>query len=171
MASREARIKGIHLRIDSIHPFGMIPYRRQAADFIHGFAVILRVAFLTPPIGLRPMAPYTYSVSSPKGGWPHRSRLRICAMRTLSPQAIDDDLSSRAAQISWYRVSFLCTLAEWWHTIPLELMISTPAAWWYTIPSKLMIYTPYGVILWRVAFLYYERILGQQFCTLTQKSL
>ena len=46
MASRAARIKPIHLRIDSIHPFGMIPYRRQAADFIHGFAVILRVAIL-----------------------------------------------------------------------------------------------------------------------------
>ena len=26
--------------------FALIPYRRQAADFIHGFAVILRVAFL-----------------------------------------------------------------------------------------------------------------------------
>ena len=26
--------------------FTLIPYRRQAMDFIHGFAVILRVAFL-----------------------------------------------------------------------------------------------------------------------------
>ena len=34
------------LRIDYIHHSVMIPYRRQAADFIHGFAVILRVAFL-----------------------------------------------------------------------------------------------------------------------------
>ena len=34
------------LRIDSIQLFVLIPYRRQAADFIHGFAVILRVAFL-----------------------------------------------------------------------------------------------------------------------------
>ena len=32
------------LRIDYIHHFVLIPYRRQAADFIHGFAVILRVA-------------------------------------------------------------------------------------------------------------------------------
>ena len=36
----------IFLRIDYIHHFVMMPYRRQAADFIHGFAVILRVAFL-----------------------------------------------------------------------------------------------------------------------------
>ena len=34
------------LRIDYIHHFVMIPYRRQAADSIHGFAVILRFAFL-----------------------------------------------------------------------------------------------------------------------------
>ena len=34
------------LRIDYIQHFVLIPYRRQAADFIHGFAVILRVAFL-----------------------------------------------------------------------------------------------------------------------------
>ena len=31
----------ILLRIDYIHHSVMIPYRRQAADFIHGFAVIL----------------------------------------------------------------------------------------------------------------------------------
>ena len=36
----------ILLRIDYIQHFVLIPYRRQAADFIHGFAVILRVAFL-----------------------------------------------------------------------------------------------------------------------------
>ena len=36
----------ILLRIDSMQHFVLIPYRRQAADFIHGFAVILRVAFL-----------------------------------------------------------------------------------------------------------------------------
>ena len=36
----------ILLRIDYIHHSVMIPYRRQAADFIYGFAVILRVAFL-----------------------------------------------------------------------------------------------------------------------------
>ena len=34
----------IFLRIDYIQHFVLIPYRRQAADFIHGFAVILRVA-------------------------------------------------------------------------------------------------------------------------------
>ncbi len=34
------------LRIDYIHHSVLIPDRRQAADFIHGFAVILRVAFL-----------------------------------------------------------------------------------------------------------------------------
>ena len=33
-------------RLDYIQHFVLIPYRRQAADFIHGFAVILRVAFL-----------------------------------------------------------------------------------------------------------------------------
>ena len=32
--------------IDYIQHFVLIPYRRQAVDFIHGFAVILRVAFL-----------------------------------------------------------------------------------------------------------------------------
>ena len=37
----------ILLRIDYIQHFVLIPYRRQAADFIHGFAVILRVAFLS----------------------------------------------------------------------------------------------------------------------------
>ena len=37
----------ILLRIDYIQHFVLIPYRRQAADFIHGFAMILRVAFLT----------------------------------------------------------------------------------------------------------------------------
>ena len=31
----------ILLRIDYIQHFVLIPYRRQAADFIHGFAVIL----------------------------------------------------------------------------------------------------------------------------------
>ena len=31
----------ILLRIDSMHHFEMIPYRRRAADFIHGFAVII----------------------------------------------------------------------------------------------------------------------------------
>ena len=36
----------ILLRIDYIQHFVLIPYSRQAADFIHGFAVILRVAFL-----------------------------------------------------------------------------------------------------------------------------
>ena len=36
----------ILLRIDYIQHFVLIPYRRQAADFIHGFAVILRVAIL-----------------------------------------------------------------------------------------------------------------------------
>ena len=36
----------ILLRIDYIQHFVLLPYRRQAADFIHGFAVILRVAFL-----------------------------------------------------------------------------------------------------------------------------
>ena len=36
----------ILLRIDYIQHFVLIPYRRQTADFIHGFAVILRVAFL-----------------------------------------------------------------------------------------------------------------------------
>ena len=36
----------ILLRIDYIQHFVLIPYRRQAADFIHAFAVILRVAFL-----------------------------------------------------------------------------------------------------------------------------
>ena len=36
----------ILLRIDYIQHFVLIPYRRQAADFIHGFAVILWVAFL-----------------------------------------------------------------------------------------------------------------------------
>ena len=35
---------------DSIQTFGLIPYRRQAADFIHGFAVILKVAI--PPNSL-----------------------------------------------------------------------------------------------------------------------
>ena len=39
----------IHLRIDYIQHFVLIPYRRQAADSIHGFAVILRVAFLSKP--------------------------------------------------------------------------------------------------------------------------
>ena len=34
------------LRDDSIQGFALIPYRRQAADFIHGFAVNLLVAFL-----------------------------------------------------------------------------------------------------------------------------
>ena len=38
----------ILLRIDYIQHFVLIPYRRQAADFIHGFAVILRVAFFLP---------------------------------------------------------------------------------------------------------------------------
>ena len=33
------------LRIDYIQHSVLIPYRRQAADFIHGFAVILQVTF------------------------------------------------------------------------------------------------------------------------------
>ena len=36
----------ILLRIDFIQHFVLIPYRRQAADSIHDFAVILRVAFM-----------------------------------------------------------------------------------------------------------------------------
>ena len=36
----------ILLRIDYIQHFVLISYRKQVADFIHGFAVILRVAFL-----------------------------------------------------------------------------------------------------------------------------
>ena len=36
----------IFLRIDAMHHFVMIPCRRQAADSIHAFGVILRVAFL-----------------------------------------------------------------------------------------------------------------------------
>ena len=40
------------------------------------------------------------------------------------------------------------------------LMIYNTTCWWYAIPSELMIYTPYGVILWWVEFLYYERIRG-----------
>ena len=35
----------IFLRIDYIHHFVMMPYRRQAADFIHGFAVIYELQF------------------------------------------------------------------------------------------------------------------------------
>ena len=36
------------LRIDSIQTYGLIPYRRQAADYIHGSAVICKVAILHP---------------------------------------------------------------------------------------------------------------------------
>ena len=35
----------IFLRIDYIQHFVLIPYRRQAADFIHGFAVIYELQF------------------------------------------------------------------------------------------------------------------------------
>ena len=37
----------ILLRIDYIQHFVLIPYRRQAADFIHGFAVIFELHFCT----------------------------------------------------------------------------------------------------------------------------
>ena len=37
-----SRAACILLRIDYIQHFVLIPYRRQAADFIHGFALILR---------------------------------------------------------------------------------------------------------------------------------
>ena len=40
------RIDFIPPTVYFIHHFVMIPYRRQAADSIHGFAVILRFAFL-----------------------------------------------------------------------------------------------------------------------------
>ena len=40
------RIDYIPPTVDYIQHYVLIPYRRQAADFIHGFAVILRVAFL-----------------------------------------------------------------------------------------------------------------------------
>ena len=40
------RLRLFPLRIDYIQHFVLIPYRRLAADFIHGFAVILRAAFL-----------------------------------------------------------------------------------------------------------------------------
>ena len=52
-----------------------------------------------------------------------------------------------------------------------SVMIPYKALPWFHTADKLRIsYTPIGVIL-RVAFLYYEHIMGQQFCTLTQKSL
>ena len=35
----------ILLRIDYIQHFVLIPYRRQAADFIHGFALILKLFY------------------------------------------------------------------------------------------------------------------------------
>jgi len=55
------------LRIDYIHHFVMIPYRRQAADFIHGFAVILRVTILyyDPKTKTRPCGGFLFWFSRP----------------------------------------------------------------------------------------------------------